>query len=388
MTSKQWKMTTALTACFVVLAVGQASALTSPVHRYGSSPAEDRLGPVALTSNALFLNIKASPPKGIFRLDTTTFLPKRIVATGRNYEVVTAVAARDNTLVYVKRRSVRAPRGYHDRLAHTLFVSDEMGQNRKVLHRENELIEDWPGKRSADCGGDIIQVQLLPDNTIQLFVVEYGIRSRGLRCRRTEYAKRQTLHVIRLTTSGRNISSQRFRMLGELRDQSEGLSASGNGRYVVNAERKRLRVVDLKTGRTRFRPLSRSSYEHKVMTGFDRSAVVVVDKSREANGSKFEYRRYSNIFGSNRSKHVYSEHDFAELPIRCGKRLLVIRGDKVHSISEILDDSTQKIFATLPSTEGYRGMACNDNRAAVFSRLGETDEILVRLEPFAPSEGP
>lgn len=363
----------------------EALAVNEPVIRYDHSSVMHGMYPATMSSNALYLNATDSGPEQITRLDLRTLLLKKIVGADPDADKIVAIAARGNTLAYVKRSLVRAPRGYRERSIDRLFISDGMGRDRELLHREVYLQQEGLSLKSTSCGQEIDSVQLLPGRKVQIVAAEFGLRSHKSRCRRVAHKNihaRQRLKVIRFTLSGKRVFTRRLRIKGDLRFYDSSFSVSGNGRYLLSPERDRIRVVDIYTGRKRFKSLSGHSGMHDVIAGFDRSALVIAETSGSGDSSTNEYRYYRDIVSSDNFKRFgLVKGKFYSQPFRCGKRLFMTRTEGDDVIRQIGGAGT-RVFATLPADEDFDQAVCDEKRMILYSYAPKTEETLIRLLPF------
>lgn len=271
-----------------------------------------------------------------------------------------------------------------------LIVSSQTGKSRKVIHREFEL---EPSARSgAECGRQISALQLLPRKQVQIIVTEYGRRSKGIRCRSASWntiARRQRQIAIRFSVTGKRILTRSFRIKGDQRHQAGLFRVSGNGRYLLNPESSRVRVVDIITGRTRFVRFRQGRSQLLTFPGFERAAAIVARNPLKGGGFRYEFRMYRNILKPARFTRVGSHPDGLYFrPVWCGKKMYMQGAYEPDSIIRVDEKGNRQKFFDFPEGESLEAFVCNRNRAAVFSYGGDGESRLFRLKSLRSVENP
>lgn len=389
-TRKRTRLVGGLAAVLMTFAAASAFAGDEPIELRDEKTAIRSLTLAALDSNSLFYGGMESPVDGIGRLDLAGLNFTKLVGEDSYNDSITLLDARDGVLAYVKSSRARTPRGYGGRTVNRLIVSNRAGKRRRVIHREFEL--ESTSNRSNECGRQISALQLLPRKQVQIIVAEYGRRTAGIRCAPATsnlLRHRQRQLAIRFSVSGKRILTRRFRIKGDQRHQAGHFRVSRNGRYLLNPESSRVRVVDIVTGRARFVRLRQGSSQLLAFPGFGRAAAIVARNPRKNGGFSYEFRMYRNILKPARFRRIASHPDGLYFrPVWCGKQMYMQGTYEPDSIIRVGEKGNRQKFYDFPEGESLEAFVCNRNRAAVFSFGEDGESRLLRLKSLRSNESP
>lgn len=382
--------TRALIAAATISLVLAASALASnePVMEFPERSELGAMSPSGLDSNGLYFQRWEDGKDGVYRLNPITQSLTKLVGYGSDRNSIEQVAVRDGVVAYTLLSNVRAPRGVA-REVRRLFVMNSYGRNRREIHREYTLISDRDDGRN--CGREILDLQLLPRRQIQVIVNAYGRMAKEGRCTRasdSELTKRQRQHAIRFSMSGKRIFSTSFKIKGSLTARIY-FTVSGNGRYVLNRERSRVRVVDLLTGRTNFLPQRRNSAYVFAYPGPGQSSVVVARNPVAGGGFTYEFRLYRDVRKPSKYKRIGSAPDGTYLPPTwCGNRLFIEGQEVPESLLRVDSNGRSHSFLNLPAPETLDAVVCDQSRAGIFSSTWARGLSFLRVNAFRSAATP
>jgi hypothetical protein len=327
-----------------------------------------------------FVQERGAERSSIIRFDYRTG-ESLVVFRGQEDNFIFHVEAKFGKLAVVESMQIAPPIGSDSKSIDTAYVMDSNGENRRTLTIATRIsqISDTAGH---SCGTEIISLTLLSNDRILTGFTQIGDRRTSDRCSKQPYwdavaDQRQRFNLQRISTR-EMLGNAHVRLPGNLESNGAEFAISPDGSLLANAERRRIRIVDLKKGSARFLNLPQHTMATKAVFGPNGSLFASIRRKRPRAAWTSEVKVFWGLHQRRPASRIVPDVAGTPGPVSCGRRVLLTTASS-GSLLSVNSRGRHAWTVTKGSDDAVGTIACSSETVAVALLDGEPHIRISRL---------